>query len=98
MVPRKTSTGEPAAIFARHKALQRLELTPEIDQRSIADKLGDVDNLVEREARIRSWREREAPRRAGFAGDPRGWEKRNAETAKLTPLGERLPELVNWNG
>ncbi|CDX59768.1 conserved hypothetical protein [Mesorhizobium plurifarium] len=58
----------------------------------------DEGNLVEREARIRSWREREAPQRAGFAGDPRGWEKRNAETAKLTPLGERLLGLVSWNG
>jgi hypothetical protein len=57
----------------------------------------DEGNLVEREARIRSWREREAPQRAGFAGDPRGWEKEHAETAKLTPLGERLLGLVSWN-
>ncbi|WP_425373525.1 hypothetical protein [Mesorhizobium hawassense] len=57
----------------------------------------DERNLVEREARIRSWREREAPQRAGFAGDPRGWEKRHAKTAKLTPLGERLLGLVSWN-
>ncbi|WP_181177384.1 hypothetical protein [Mesorhizobium sp. B4-1-1] len=54
--------------------------------------------IGERKARIRSWREREAPRRTGFAGDPRGWEKRNAETAKLTPLGERVLGLVSWNG
>ena len=38
-------------------------------------------NHVEREARIRSWREREPPQRAGFAGDPRGWEKKHGETA-----------------
>lgn len=57
----------------------------------------DEGNLVEREARIRSWREREAPQRAGFAGDPREWEKKHAETAKLTPLGERLLGLASWN-
>lgn len=57
----------------------------------------DERNLVEREERIRSWRELEPPARAGFLGDPRGWEKRNARTAELTPLGERLLGLKSWN-
>ena len=33
----------------------------------------EEDNIAEREARVRSWREREAPKRAAFPGDPRDW-------------------------
>jgi hypothetical protein len=57
----------------------------------------DESDLVEREARIRSWREREAPKRAAFPGDPREWEKNRYETAKLTELGEKLLGLTSWN-
>jgi hypothetical protein len=45
---------------------------------------------AERAERIRLWRERDHPRRDAFPGDPREWEKKNAETARLTDLGERL--------
>jgi hypothetical protein len=53
-------------------------------------------NEQERQTRITSWRDREAPRRAAFPGDPRDWEKQHAETAKLTPLGEKLLGLTSW--
>jgi Phytanoyl-CoA dioxygenase (PhyH) len=56
----------------------------------------DETDLVEREARIRSWRERVHPARAGFVGDPREWEKEHGTTAKLTPLGEKLLGLKSW--
>jgi Phytanoyl-CoA dioxygenase (PhyH) len=56
----------------------------------------DEGNLVEREARIRSWREREAPKRAAFPGDPREWEKTRYQTAQLTPLGEKILGLRSW--
>jgi hypothetical protein len=36
------------------------------------------------------------PQRDAFPGDPRGWEKKNATTAKLTILGERLLGLKSW--
>lgn len=54
-------------------------------------------NLVEREERIRSWREHEPPARAGFVGDPREWEKKHGDTARLTALGEKLLGLKSWN-
>jgi hypothetical protein len=56
----------------------------------------DFDNDAEREERIRLWRELDSPKRDAFPGDPREWEKHNAETAKLTPLGEKLLGLVRW--
>lgn len=43
-----------------------------------------------REARIRSWREREAPSRKASPGYPRDWEKLKYETANLTAPGWRL--------
>lgn len=46
--------------------------------------------------RIRLWRERDFPKRDAFPGDPRDWEKHNATTAVLTPLGERLLGLARW--
>ena len=57
----------------------------------------DEHDLVEREKRIRSWREREVPARAGYVGDPREWEKKNSTTAKLNELGEKLLGLKSWN-
>jgi hypothetical protein len=57
----------------------------------------EEDNVVEREARIRSWREREAPQRAAFPGDPREWERVRYETATLTPLGEKLLGSRSWS-
>ena len=56
----------------------------------------EFDNTAEREERIRLWRERDHPRRDAFPGDPREWEKHNAETATLTPLGEKLLGLSRW--
>lgn len=56
----------------------------------------DEENEQERQIRIASWREREAPKRAAFPGDPREWEKHHAETAQLTPLGEKLLGLKKW--
>ena len=40
--------------------------------------------------RVRLWRELDHPRRDAFPGDPRGWEKADAATARLTPLGDKL--------
>lgn len=54
------------------------------------------DDAADREERVRLWRERDSPRRDAFPGDPRHWEKHNAETARLTPLGEKLLGLTRW--
>ena len=54
------------------------------------------ENAAEREERIRLWREREPPKREAFPGDPRQWEKRNAEPAVLSPLGKKLLGLERW--
>ncbi|WP_048646459.1 phytanoyl-CoA dioxygenase family protein [Nitratireductor soli] len=54
------------------------------------------DNEEDRLERIRLWRERDHPKRDAFPGDPRQWEKQNAETASLTPLGEKLLGLKPW--
>lgn len=56
----------------------------------------EEDNEAERAERIHLWRDLEHPKRDAFPGDPRGWEKHNASTAKLTPLGEKLLGLQNW--
>ncbi len=56
----------------------------------------EEDNAEERETRVRSWRDREAPQRAAFPGDPREWEKTRYETAVLSPLGEKLLGLTSW--
>ena len=56
----------------------------------------DYDNEAERQERIRLWRELDHPKRPDFPGDPREWERNNAETAKLTPLGEKLLGLQPW--
>ncbi len=56
----------------------------------------DYDDEAERQERIRLWRELDHPDRPDFPGDPRDWEKKNAKTAKLTPLGEKLLGLQPW--
>ena len=56
----------------------------------------DETNEEERQERIRLWRERDHPK-GGWPGDPREWEKRHAEVAKLTPLGEKLLGLRRWS-
>jgi len=56
----------------------------------------EVEDEEERQMRITSWRDREAPKRAAFPGDPREWEKMNSETAKLSSLGEKLLGLRSW--
>jgi hypothetical protein len=56
----------------------------------------EADNEAERQERIRLWRELDHPQRDAFPGDPRDWEKKNATTAKLSPLGEKLLGLRPW--
>jgi len=56
----------------------------------------DELNVDERDARVRSWREREPPKRAAFPGDPRGWERTRYASARLTTLGERLLGARSW--
>jgi hypothetical protein len=56
----------------------------------------DEDNEADRAERIRLWRELDHPKRDAFPGDPRDWEKKNATTAKLSPLGEKLLGLESW--
>jgi hypothetical protein len=56
----------------------------------------EYDNAEEREERIRLWRELDHPKRDAFPGDPREWEKHNAKTAELTPLGRKLLGLDRW--
>jgi len=54
------------------------------------------DNEELRQWRIRSWKNKIPPDGYAFPGDPRNWEQQNAETAKLTPLGEKLLGLKKW--
>ena len=56
----------------------------------------EFDDEAERQERIRLWRELDHPQRDAFPGDPRDWEKRNATTAALSPLGEKLLGLAAW--
>jgi phytanoyl-CoA dioxygenase PhyH len=58
----------------------------------------DEHNVLERDARVRSWRERESPQRPAFPGDPRDWERTRYETAMLTVLGEQLLGSRTWHG
>ena len=60
------------------------------------DRVRMAENAAEREERIRLWRELDHPQRDAFPGDPRGWEKHNATTAELSPLGEKLLGLQRW--
>jgi hypothetical protein len=56
----------------------------------------EPDDTAQLDERIRCWRDLDVPARAGFPGDPRGWEKQHARTATLTPLGEKLLGLKRW--
>lgn len=53
-------------------------------------------NTLEKEERIRLWREQDHPKRDAFPGDPRDWERSNCDVATLTPLGQRLLGLCDW--
>lgn len=53
-------------------------------------------NEEDRQERIRLWRELDHPKRDAFPGDPREWERKNATTAELSPLGEKLLGLARW--
>jgi ectoine hydroxylase-related dioxygenase (phytanoyl-CoA dioxygenase family) len=46
--------------------------------------------------RIRSWKERLAPKGYSIYGDPRNWEIDKYHTAKLDKLGEKLLGLTEW--
>ncbi len=49
----------------------------------------EEDNDAEWQVRVDSWRDREAPKRTAFPGDP--WDLENCyETVEPTPLGEKL--------
>ncbi|CAD5252171.1 MULTISPECIES: phytanoyl-CoA dioxygenase family protein [unclassified Imperialibacter] len=50
-----------------------------------------------RQWRIESWQKRKTPEGYAFPGDPRKWEEKHYETAKLTELGERLLGLRKWS-
>ena len=54
------------------------------------------DDEAEKAERIRLWRELDHPQRDAFPGDPREWEKKNAKTAKLSELGEKLLGSRSW--
>lgn len=56
----------------------------------------EEDNEAMRQWRINSWKQRIAPEGYAFPGDPRNWEQTRYETAKLSPLGERLLGLRRW--
>lgn len=53
-------------------------------------------NEIERQERIRLWRELDHPQRDAFPGDPRDWEKKNAVTAELDALGRKLLGQEPW--
>lgn len=56
----------------------------------------DENNEAEKQERIRLWRDLDHPHRDAFPGDPREWEKQNAQTATLSDLGEKLLGLKSW--
>ncbi|MAU26324.1 MAG: phytanoyl-CoA dioxygenase [Muricauda sp.] len=56
----------------------------------------EEDNEELRKWRIHSWKNRVAPEGYAFPGDPRNWERDRYETAKLSPLGEKLLGLKDW--
>ncbi len=55
------------------------------------------EDVIDRAERVRLWRELDHPQRDAFPGDPREWEKKHAETAKLSELGEKLLGLRSWS-
>ncbi len=54
------------------------------------------DNKELREWRIKAWQERLPPDGYAFPGDPRNVEMNKYNTARLTPLGEKLLGLKDW--
>ena len=56
----------------------------------------EEDNEALRQWRINSWKNRIAPEGYAFPGDPRNWEQTKYDTAKLSPLGEKLLGLYPW--
>ncbi len=56
----------------------------------------EEDNDALKSWRINSWKNRLAPEGYAFPGDPRKWEQTRYETAKLSPLGEKLLGLKPW--
>jgi len=56
----------------------------------------EEDNEALKQWRINSWKNRIAPEGYAFPGDPRNWEQEKYETAKLSPLGEKLLGLKSW--
>jgi hypothetical protein len=56
----------------------------------------EPDNTIERDERIRLWREQDHPNRDAFPGDPRDWEKKNTKVAKLNMRGKKLLGLRPW--
>ncbi len=57
----------------------------------------DEKDTEELNARIHSWRERVAPDRPAFPGDPREWEINNCSVAELNDLGKKLLGLKKWS-
>ena len=56
----------------------------------------EEENLDLKNWRINSWKNRVAPEGHAFPGDPRKWEQKKYETAKLNHLGEKLLGLKSW--
>ena len=56
----------------------------------------EEDNSEMRNWRVHSWKNRVAPEGYAFPGDPRNWERDKYESAKLSPLGEKLLGLKDW--
>ena len=56
----------------------------------------EEENEELRKWRVNSWKNRIAPEGYAFPGDPRNWERDKYETAKLSPLGEKLLGLKDW--
>lgn len=56
----------------------------------------EPENEVLKNWRINSWKHRIAPEGYAFPGDPRKWEQTKYDTAKLSPLGQKLLGLKDW--
>ncbi|MDF4203472.1 phytanoyl-CoA dioxygenase family protein [Maribacter sp. SA7] len=56
----------------------------------------EPENEEMRNWRVNSWKNKIAPEGYAFPGDPRKWEQTKYDTAKLSPLGEKLLGLKAW--
>jgi len=56
----------------------------------------EEDNEDLRKWRINSWKHRIAPDGYAFPGDPRLWEQKRYETARLSSLGKKMLGLDRW--